>query len=72
MNDFFDKYLFLLLPDFKEKFTLPIGNVSMLSSTVCNVEDIHFLEFESDKSSQTSTISLKVATQTVPKFRYII
>lgn len=63
---------FYFQSDFTEKFTLPIGKVSMLSSTVYNVEDIHFLEFESDKASQTSTISLKVATQTVPKFRYIV
>ncbi|XP_026273015.1 kinetochore-associated protein 1 [Frankliniella occidentalis] len=56
-------------PGFGEKFSLAVGEKSVLMCTGCDLEDIPFLEFGCDKSNQTSTISLKSATQTVPMFR---
>ncbi|KAK3922038.1 Kinetochore-associated protein 1 [Frankliniella fusca] len=59
----------MCLPNFGEKFTLAVGEKSVLMCTPFELEDIPFLEFAIDKSAKTSRISLKSATQTVPKFR---
>ncbi|XP_034250309.1 kinetochore-associated protein 1 [Thrips palmi] len=53
----------------QEKFSLSVGQRCFLMETMCNVEDIPFLELGIVKASQAATVSLKAATQTNPNFR---